>query len=157
MNKGISALLMDVDGTLTDGRIYMSAEGELFKAFHAKDGYGIREILPQYKIVPMIITGRTSEIVSCRAAELGISQIYQGVRDKAACVQKISSALDIPLSQMAFIGDDLNDLPALQLCGTAGCPADAVDEVKKICHFISAKPGGQGAVREFIQWLVSNC
>lgn len=153
VKKGVSALLMDVDGTLTDGKIYMSPGGESVKAFHVKDGYGIREILPRHGIIPVIVTGRVSEIVKRRGAELGISHIYQGVEDKGACVRAVSSTLHIPLSDMAFIGDDLNDLPAMRLCGTAGCPADAVDAVREICHFISAVPGGQGAVREFIQWL----
>lgn len=155
MGTGISALLMDVDGTLTDGKIYISAEGEGFKAFDVKDGYGICRLLPQYGITPVIVTGRTSEIVARRGAELGITNIYQGVEDKGACVRAISAQLGIPLAEMAFMGDDLNDLPAMELCGVAGCPADAVDGVREICDFIAEAPGGRGAVREFIQWLIN--
>lgn len=153
----ISALLMDVDGTLTDGRVHISAAGECFKSFHVKDGYGIRWLLPQNAIIPVIVTGRISEIVAHRARELGISAVYQGIADKAACVQEISAALRIPLKEMAFIGDDLNDLSAMRLCGVRGCPADAVGDVRAVSDFISEKPGGQGAVREFIEWLINIC
>lgn len=154
MSKKVSILFMDVDGTLTDGRIHISASGEIFKSFHVRDGYGIRMILPQNQIIPVIMTGRTSEIVTRRAEELGICHIYQGVDDKAACVRGVSAALGISLLNAAFIGDDLNDLPGMALCGVKGCPADAVGGVKEQCDFISQNPGGQGAVREFIDWLI---
>ena len=145
---------MDVDGTLTDGQIHISAEGELFKSFDVKDGYGIHNILPQHGIVPVIITGRRSAIVERRAKELDIERLYQGVTDKAACLRELAAALDIPLSEAACIGDDLNDLPMMELCGVNGCPADAVQAVKDRCRYVCAAPGGRGAVREFIEWLV---
>ena len=145
---------MDIDGTLTDGRIYMGPGGEVFKAFDIKDGLGIHDLLPRNGITPVIITGRASEIVERRAGELGITHLYQGVRDKAACLREIAVGLGIPLTQVACIGDDLNDLPMMELCSLKGCPADAVDEVRGLCDYVCKAPGGRGAVREFIEWLI---
>ena len=151
--KNVRVLIMDVDGTLTDGKIHISAQGELFKSFDVKDGYSISITLPQHKIIPVIITGRTSTIVEHRAKELGIKYLYQGIKDKRECVQMVSSELGIPLEQMACIGDDLNDLVMMELCGVRGCPSNAVNEVKKIADYIAASEGGRGAVREFVDWL----
>lgn len=149
----IKLLFMDVDGTLTDGRLHISPAGECFKSFHVKDGYGIRHILPRYGITPVIITGRSSKIVSYRAEELGIQAVYQNIADKAGCVREIAAAFQLSAAEMAYIGDDLNDLPAMELCGVRGCPADAVSAVKEICGYVCVNPGGGGAVREFIDWL----
>ena len=153
-NACVKLLIMDMDGTLTDGKIYIGAGGEIMKAFDVKDGYGIRNMLPKYGIIPIIITGRTSAIVEYRAKELGISHLYQGTADKAKCIQDISKALSVPFEQMACIGDDLNDLPMMQFCGIKGCPSDADVRIKSICDFICNAPGGHGAVREFIEWLI---
>lgn len=150
----IKLLFMDVDGTLTDGKIYMGAEGELCKAFDVKDGFGIHDILPKYGVVPVIITGRTSKIVENRAAELGIVELHQGVRDKAALMRQIMEKYECPATAAAFIGDDLLDLPCMQLCGVSGCPGDAIYAVKSACDYICKLPGGRGAVREFIEWLI---
>ena len=150
----IRILVLDVDGTLTDGKIYMGSEGEFIKTFDIKDGLGIHDILPQYGIVPVIITGRTSAIVERRAKEIGIAHIYQGVRNKADILRKISQQLKVPMDHIACIGDDINDMSMLELCGVKGCPADAVKEVKRVADYICRCPGGQGAVREFIEWLI---
>ncbi len=150
----IELLVMDVDGTLTDGRIHISGDGELFKTFDVKDGYGIREVLPLHHIRPVIITGRRSRIVERRAGELGIERLYQGMQDKGACIKKVSAELNVPLSRIACIGDDRNDLPMLRLCGVRGCPGDADPSVRAICDYICKANGGYGAVREFIEWLV---
>ncbi len=152
--KPIRLLVMDVDGTLTDGQIYMSAQGELMKAFHVKDGYGIRNLLPKKQIIPVIITGRTSAIVENRCRELEIRYLYQGVEQKDACLKRVSEELSIPLEQAACMGDDENDLPMMRLCGVCGCPVDAADAVKKQCVFTSTYAGGHGAVREFIEWIL---
>ena len=150
----IKYFVMDVDGTLTDGKIYMSEAGELCKAFNVKDGYGIHNILLQTGIVPVIITGRISDIVSKRCKELGISEVYQGVSNKIEVLQGIES----DLSKVAYIGDDLNDISCMKLIkeagGYVGCPLDAVSEVKKLADFVSEYKGGEGAVREFIEWLL---
>ena len=150
----VKLLVMDVDGTLTDGQIYMGPTGEWMKSFNIKDGFGIRNLLPRYQITPVIITGRMSEITESRARELGIQHLYQGVEDKAKCLAEIALEQSVGYSQMACIGDDLNDLPMMALCGVNGCPADAVQAVKQKCNYICTTNGGQGAVREFIEWLV---
>lgn len=145
---------MDVDGTLTDGKIYMSDLGECCKAFHVKDGYGIREILSSNHMIPVIITGRESQIVENRCRELGISEIYQGVYDKLYVLKKVTANL----KEVAYIGDDLNDLSCMKAVkkagGMVGCPADAVKEVSKVADFTTKHNGGDGAVREFIEWLI---
>lgn len=145
---------MDVDGTLTNGKIYIASSGELFKAFDVKDGFAIANILPQYNITPIIITGRFSHIVEQRCKELGITAVFQGVSDKKETLIKYCADANIDLSQVAYIGDDINDLESMRICSLRGCPSDAADEIKNQCEFISKKPGGEGAVREFIEWIV---
>lgn len=155
-------LLMDVDGTLTDGKIYMGNSGEVFKTFSIKDGCGIHDILPQHGIIPIVITARESKIVKNRCDELGIQDYYQNVRDKAEKMHEIAYKYGLNKNEqgeycgVAYIGDDIIDLPCMSLCEIKGCPADAVQEVKSICDFISHQNGGNGAVREFIEWLVGN-
>ena len=149
---------MDVDGTLTDGKIYMGANGELMKAFNIKDGVGIHDILIPNGITPVIITGRKSEIVKMRCTELGIKEVYQGVSDKAVQLSELLDKNNNGFDCVAYIGDDINDLPCMNLvkqgCGLIGSPADAVDEVKQNSDFVSTKNGGDGAVREFIEWII---
>lgn len=150
----IKYLVMDVDGTLTDGKIYMGAHGEMMKAFNIKDGCGIHDIAIPGGIIPLIITGRTSEIVKKRCGELGIQQVYQGIKNK---IEQLNSIAD-DLSQVAYIGDDINDLscmiPVKEAGGVVGCPADAVERVKEISDFVALHNGGDGAVRDFIEWII---
>ncbi len=150
----IKLLVMDVDGTLTDGRIYVGAQGELMKAFDVRDGYAIAHILPEYGIVPVIITGRSSEIVSNRAKELGIAELHQGVSDKLKMLREIAAKYDVSAEKIAYIGDDLNDLPCIRYCGVTACPADAVSLVLEQVDYVCKHNGGRGAVREYIEWLV---
>lgn len=160
MNKFIKFLVMDVDGTLTDGKIYMGANGELMKAFNIKDGAGIHDILIPNHITPVIITGRISDIVLMRCKELGITEIYQGVTDKSEKLIELLEERNCGFESVAYIGDDINDLPCMNLVkqenGLIGCPADAVQSVKKVSDFIASCKGGDGAVREFIEWLIKN-
>ena len=158
MNKhNIKYLVMDVDGTLTDGKIYMSPTGELFKAFNIKDGCGIATILPKHSIIPVIITARESQIVLNRAEELNISHVYQSCRDK---LSKLREVCNDRLDEVAYIGDDLPDLEVMMAVkeakGLVGCPADAVEAVKSVADYVCEKSGGDGAVREFIEWLVND-
>lgn len=146
-------LIMDVDGTLTDGRIYIGPEGEAMKAFHVQDGYGIAHILPQLGVTPVIITGRSSKIVEKRAAELKISHLYQGVADKLGKLKALSRELGATPGEIAYIGDDLNDLACIQFCGCSACPADAVPEVLESVSYVCKREAGRGAVREFIDFL----
>lgn len=160
----IKVLVMDVDGTLTDGKIYMGYDGESFKVFNIKDGYGINDILRSKGVEPVIITGRRSEIVENRCKELHIQYLYQGVHDKLKVLQQVLEQLNLcdesilSLANVAYIGDDCNDLLCMRAIkeagGLVGCPADAVKQVIDISTFISKKKGGDGAVREFIEWFV---
>lgn len=165
MKNKVKLLIMDVDGTLTDGKIYMSENGEAFKAFNIKDGCGIKDILPKYGIIPVIITARESKILERRCGELDISELYQGERDKKRRLDKIIKTYSdrgntINYSNVAYIGDDILDLqcmlPIREAGGAVGCPADAVKEVKEISNFVSSKNGGDGAVRDFIEFLIKN-
>ena len=141
--------------TLTDGKIYMSPSGEAFKAFDIKDGCGIANILPKHSIIPVIITARESQIVVNRVRELNITEVHQGCADKLSKLKAITSN---QLNTVAYIGDDLPDLDVMMAVkdakGLVGCPADAVEAVKSVADYVCEKTGGNGAVREFIEWLV---
>ncbi len=150
----IKLLAMDVDGTMTDGHIYMAPTGEAMKAFSAKDGYGIAHLLPENGIVPVIITGRTSKIVESRAREIGITELYQGVSDKLAALKSVAEKYGAAPSEIAFIGDDLNDLSCILFAGVSGAPADAVESIKQKVSYVCSTCGGRGAVREFIEYLI---
>ena len=151
----IRCLILDVDGTLTDGKVNISDSGELFKSFDIKDGYAIKNILTQFGILPVVITARTSNITQIRCEELNIAHCYQGVADKLAFVEnQLLQELNLTLDNIAYVGDDLPDLPCMKQCAVKGCPADAVKEVKELCDFISVKTGGNGAVREFVEWMI---
>ncbi|WP_277934975.1 KdsC family phosphatase [Parablautia intestinalis] len=147
--------VMDVDGTLTDGKIYMSAQGEAYKVFDIKDGYGIKHILPQMGITPVIITGRKSDIVQRRAEELGIELIYQGISNKLCLLEKIINEQNCTLDEVVYIGDDLNDLECIKKAGLGVCPVDAQEDVKNGANYITVRNGGNGAVREVIDYLSS--
>ena len=151
----IKYLIMDVDGTLTDGKIYMSPSGELMKAFNIKDGCGIHDLLLPAGIEPVIITGRTSDIVINRCKEIGIREIRQGVKNK---ISELRSLTD-DLSSVAYIGDDINDLscmePVKKAGGLIGCPSDAVEAIRQIADYCASHKGGDGAVRVFIEWILT--
>lgn len=160
MNK-IKYLVMDVDGTLTNGKFYIGNEGEVFKTFDTKDGFAIKHLLPEYGIIPIIITARESKIVSIRAKELNVKEVYQGIENKFEYLIEILRKRNeaYTLDEVAYIGDDLLDLkcmdPIKEKGGKIGCPADAIDVVKEISDFVSSKAGGNGAVREFIEWIIA--
>ncbi|MDL2302284.1 3-deoxy-D-manno-octulosonate 8-phosphate phosphatase [Lachnospiraceae bacterium OttesenSCG-928-D06] len=157
----VNAIVIDVDGTLTDGRIYLNETGEEFKVFSTYDGYAIKDILPQYGIIPIVISARNSVIVNKRCEELNIKYCYQGCNDKTLILREIANKLCLPCGadgifyKIAYIGDDLADFLSMKLCGIVGCPSNAVKEIKEILNYITHKSGGDGAVREFINWLVS--
>ncbi len=151
--KKIKAFIMDVDGTMTDGKIYMGTDGEVFKAFDIKDGYGIHEILPKNRIKTVIMTGRTSSIVVNRAKELEVDIVLQNVKDKEKAVLGLAEDLGCGLDELAYMGDDLIDLRPMQICGISGCPKNAAEEIRRAASYVSDKNGGDGAVRDFIEWL----
>ena len=148
----IRYLIMDVDGTLTDGKIYMGSSGEVMKSFSIKDGYAIAH-LSEKGIEPVILTGRNSKIVANRAEELSIKRVYQGISDKEQFLKEMIEENSLNAEQIAYIGDDDNDLECMKLCGCIGCPADASKNVKQAAHFVSDYTGGNGAVRQFIDWI----
>lgn len=150
----IKLFAMDVDGTMTDGKIYMGESGELMKAFDIHDGYGIHEMLPSHGIRTAIITGRESQIVTNRARELEVDYVLQGIRDKASAITRLQKELGIGKDETAYMGDDIMDLAAMSRCGLSGCPADSVREVRNHCDYVSPLAGGKGAVRDFIEWLL---
>lgn len=160
---GIRFLVMDVDGTLTDGMLHIGENGELYKSFNCKDGYGIHHILPELGIIPVIITGRNSLMLKKRCEEIDITELYQGVWDKPATLRQVldkysrTEGVTYSCRNVAFIGDDLNDMDIMHLVGESGgltgCPADAVPEIYSLAAFRSAKDGGRGAVREFIDYI----
>ncbi|MDO4168097.1 MAG: HAD-IIIA family hydrolase [Eubacteriales bacterium] len=150
----IRMLVMDVDGTLTDGRIYIGAQGEVMKAFDVKDGYGIVH-LSQIGVIPVIITGRKSKIVEERARELGITELYQGITNKLGKLKQVAEMHKITSDEIAYIGDDLNDLECVQFCGLSACPHDALPDIKQKVDYVCAQNGGRGAVREFITFIES--
>ena len=156
---GIKYLVMDVDGTLTDGKIYMGVDGEVCKAFNVKDGYGIHNILIPAGIVPVVITGRQSLILQKRCIELGINDVYQGIKDKANLLRNFLLENHSTYTDVAYIGDDENDFACMEDVhnhgGIVGCPCDAMKKVKDIADFVSSYGGGNGAVREFIEWLLN--
>lgn len=153
----IRVFCMDVDGTLTDGKVYVGDGGELFKAFDVKDGLGIRRILPERGIVPVVITGRESAMLARRCAELAVEEVHQGVSDKLPLLEDIAARLGASMANVAYIGDDVNDLDCMRAVksagGVVGCPADAVLDVLEIADFVSRRCGGAGAVRDFIDYL----
>ena len=149
----IRMIVFDVDGTLTDGKIYMGINGELLKAFNAHDAVGVRK-LKKYDIIPIIITGRESEITLNRAKEMNVDFVYQGVTNKLFKLQEIMNNLGISFQEIAYIGDDENDIECMELCGLKCCPNDAVDVIKNKCDIISKYDGGSGAVREIIEILL---
>ena len=156
--SNIKYLVMDVDGTLTDGKVYMGNDGELCKAFNIKDGCGIHDILIPAGIIPVIITGRSSRILENRCRELGIEALQQGIRNKIEKLDEMLKESVFSYENVAYIGDDINDLTCMRMIkkagGLVGCPADAVKTVISLADFVSSKNGGYGAVREFIEWLM---
>ena len=160
MKCRVKMLAMDIDGTLTDGKIYIGPDGEAMKAFNVKDGYGIKSLLSRYEIKPAVITGRDSEIVAFRCSELGISTVVQGCTDKLKELYEIAKSEGLRVNEngtiegLAYIGDDINDVEAMRIAMISGCPSDAVQEVKRCADFVSSFKGGDGAVRDFIHYII---
>jgi 3-deoxy-D-manno-octulosonate 8-phosphate phosphatase (KDO 8-P phosphatase) len=149
----IRFVLMDVDGVLTDGRLFMGSEGEEMRAFHVRDGLGIR-LGQRAGLLFGIITGRESRTVADRAEELYITEVHQGVFDKNERLEEILGRVKMDPHQVCFIGDDLLDLPVLRRVGLAAAPADAVPEVLRAAQYVSSRRGGQGAVRDVVDLLL---
>ena len=150
----IKLLALDVDGVLTDGSIYISPAGEVFKGFNAKDGMGISCAL-RSGLQIAVITGRQSPIVERRCEELGITLLQQGVKDKRLALEQMAQKLGLVREEIAYMGDDLNDIPAFKASGLNLVPADATIEVMAVADIITKASGGRGAVREAITMILA--
>jgi 3-deoxy-D-manno-octulosonate 8-phosphate phosphatase (KDO 8-P phosphatase) len=151
--RQIEMLLLDVDGVLTDGRIVYADNGMEIKSFHVRDGSGLKIWQREGKRAG-IITGRRSQVVEVRAAELGLEPVIQGAADKLAAFETILAQAGLPCEHAAYIGDDLPDLPVLCRCGLAVAVADACPEVTARAHYVTRAAGGHGAVREAIELIL---
>ena len=153
---GMKAAIFDVDGVLTDGRLYIGEQGESVKAFHALDGHGLK-LLQRAGIVPLVITGRDSPAVRRRVADLGLPHALYGVHDKLAAAEPLLAGLGVDWGDTAAIGDDWPDLAVLQRAGLACAPANAHAEVKALADHVTLAQGGHGAAREFCDLLLIAC
>ena len=146
-------LAIDVDGVLTDGGIYIGELGELFKRFHSQDGLGIR-LLQRADVYVSIITGRSSPIVLQRAAELGVGSVIQGCKNKRQALEQLAAERGVDANAVAFAGDDLPDIPAMNFSGFAVAVANAHDSVKSNADWITTRSGGNGAIRELCDLIL---
>ncbi|UCF57012.1 MAG: HAD-IIIA family hydrolase [Deltaproteobacteria bacterium] len=149
----IKLLILDVDGVMTDGRIIMNHNGEEIKCFHVRDGHGLRLLLSA-GIDVIIISGRKSKTVEYRAKELGIQEIYQGVKEKESLCRKLIQRKKLEREQVCCMGDDLPDLPMFNQAGISIAVADAVTEVRTAASFVTKNRGGNGAVREVCELIL---
>ena len=149
----IRLVIFDVDGVLTDGGIYIGAEGELYKAFFCRDGLGIA-LAHKHGLGTAIITGRESPQVTRRSKELHIDAVWQGCMDKRQAYEELKEKFSLKDEEIAYIGDDLIDLPVMVQVGLAAAVADAVPEVRAHAHVVSGFPGGRGAVREILEFVL---
>ena len=152
--RGIRLLVLDVDGVLTDGRLFISAAGEELKVFHVRDGSGLVAI-QRAGITVAIISGRDSPAVTRRATELGIRHVHQGVADKGALLERLLDELGIAAEETACVGDDTPDAPMLRRAGLAIGVADAHPALLAAAHWVTKSNGGHGAVREVCDLLLS--
>lgn len=151
----IHLLVLDVDGVLTDGRLYFGARGEALKLFHVRDGLGIKQ-LAKAGIEVAVISGRKSKMVDVRCRELGIKHVYQGVEHKIAAFEKLCARLKVNPSACACIGDDVPDVPLMSKVALAFAVADAHPEARHAAHLVTKLPGGHGAVREVCDYLLAH-
>lgn len=151
----IRLAVFDVDGVLTDGTLTYDARGTEYKSFHTQDGLGLK-LLQQAGVTVAVISARSSDIVSLRMRELGIRHVYQGSDDKLRVLRELLQTLNLDKTQTAYTGDDLPDVPPMRLAGLAIAVQNAVATAKQYAHWITAKPGGQGAVREICDFILSS-
>lgn len=153
--RRIRMVLLDVDGVLTDGGLYYTAEGHEFKRFHAHDGYGIVRGRDAGLLFG-IISGRTTPIVDARARVLRIDDVIQGMEDKVTAMRQIQERRGFADEEFAFIGDDLFDMPLLRTVGLSAAPKNALPAVRRVVHYVTKLGGGEGAVREFVELILAS-
>ena len=150
----IRLVAFDVDGVFTDGRFYLSDDGVESKTFHTQDGYGVRRLLDAGLAVA-VISGRKSQAVTQRMAELGVAHVVLGCKDKVAALDKLAEELGLSASECAYVGDDLPDLPLLEHVGFSVAVSNADSQLQEQCDYVTGKPGGCGAVREVCDLIVA--
>jgi len=141
----VKLVVFDVDGVLTDGGLWYGPDGEVQKRFDVKDGHAM---------VLARLTGLKVAVLTARTSRIKLAAVFQGRRDKGLALEELCQAMGVTADEVAYMGDDLNDLPPLQKVGVAACPADAVEEVRQVAHFVSTKPGGHGAARQLIELVL---
>jgi 3-deoxy-D-manno-octulosonate 8-phosphate phosphatase (KDO 8-P phosphatase) len=152
--RAVRLAIFDVDGVMTDGTLYIGADGEAFKAFNILDGHGLK-LLEKAGVETAILSGRKSQAVALRMKELGIRHVIQGTGDdKVPHFERLLKKLELAEAQCSYMGDDLQDLAVLRRCGLAVAPANAVEEVKAAAHHVTRAAGGRGAVRELCDLLL---
>lgn len=150
----LKLMAFDIDGVMTDGRLYFTEDGTEFKAFHTLDGHGLK-MLQSAGIELAIITGRTSGAVSARAANLGITHLFQGVADKRDCLGRLLRHLGLSWDEAGYMGDDIVDLPVMSACGFCAAPKNAHSAVHRHAHLLTRASGGAGAVREACEFILA--
>jgi 3-deoxy-D-manno-octulosonate 8-phosphate phosphatase (KDO 8-P phosphatase) len=150
--RTVRLVLLDVDGVLTDGHLWYGPQGEMMKVFDVKDGHGI--VIARNHVDFGVISGRPQELAERRLRELRVKHLYFANLDKLSCYEELIARLTLTDEQVAFMGDDVNDLPLLERVGLSACPADAVAAVRQRTRFVSSCPGGRGAVRELCDLVV---
>lgn len=151
--RRVRLVIFDVDGVLTDGKLWYGPGGEELKAFHAFDGHGVH-LLRMAGLDTAILSGRESQAVEERARELGIKHVVQGARDKLAAFQQMMRRLKVKQATVAYMGDDVVDLPVLTRCGFACAPHEAPEDVRRRVHYIASAPAGHGAAREACEFIL---
>ena len=151
--RRIRFLILDVDGVLTDGGIIIDDDGRETKRFDVRDGHGLK-MLMRCDVEIILLTGRKSKVVEHRARDLGISEVYQGVWNKLEVFEEILMKKNVTAQEVAFVGDDVVDVPVLRRVGVSFAVADALEAVKKVVHYITENPGGRGAVREICEIII---
>ena len=152
--RAVRLLVLDVDGVLTDGRLYYDSTGERFKVFHVRDGYGIKAV-QRVGVTVAILSGRKSMAVATRARNLGIKHVVQGADDKLAALHKLARKCKVALDDCACVGDDTPDVPIIEACGVGIAVADAHPDALAAADLVTRAHGGLGAVREVCDWLVA--
>jgi 3-deoxy-D-manno-octulosonate 8-phosphate phosphatase (KDO 8-P phosphatase) len=153
--QNIKLLAFDIDGVMTDGSITYDENGVEYKTFNAKDGHGLAK-MAKNGFITAIITGRRNGTVDCRAADLCVTEVFQGVKNKLPILEALMQKYELDFSQVAYMGDDEPDICILEKVGLASCPSDAVPRVQKVCNFISTLGGGKGAVRQLCDFVFDN-
>jgi 3-deoxy-D-manno-octulosonate 8-phosphate phosphatase (KDO 8-P phosphatase) len=150
----IKAIAMDVDGVLTDGSVWWGPNGEEWKRFHFADIMGL-SLARKAGVAIALMSGENSPLLDRLAEKFGISDVHKGCKDKARALRMFSERHSLPLEEICFIGDDVNDLPALAIAGLSACPADARPAIRESCQVVSKLAGGNGAVREVVDMVLA--